>query len=561
MRGTIAAALYEHARIRGDRPFLHLLGAKEGRTIGYAELLAGSQRVAQFLQANRVGSRDVVFCIFDTGLPLLFSFFGAVLAGAVPAILAFPTPKLDPAEYRRRLRLVTEYSRPAAVLTYPQLHGEVTTMASGYDFVKLVATWEQVEDVITGVGFEPAGSTLADSGSGAVLQYSSGTTGLQKGVLLSHAAITAHIESYAEALRLADDDTIVSWLPLYHDMGLIAALLLPVLTGTPLVLMSPFDWVVRPAALLKAISTHRATLTWLPNFAFNFLATKVRDEELAGVQLDSLRAVINCSEPMRVESHEMFVDRYSPLGLRPGALATCYAMAENTFAVTQGGIDGPPHVDVIDGGALTREWLARKATPGSPRSRQVLSAGRPIRGVDLQIVNEEGRALPPRSVGQIAIRSPFVLTEYYRRPDLTASAMSGEWFLTGDFGYLAEGELYVTGRKKDLIIVGGANLYPQDIEAAVDEVHGIHPGRTAAFGIPDASGTEAIAVVAEIESWAVADKDRVVRSIRDQVARATDCVVRHIRLVERGWILKTSSGKVARQANKDKYCREAGIHA
>jgi acyl-CoA synthetase (AMP-forming)/AMP-acid ligase II len=280
------------------------------------------------------------------------------------------------------------------------------------------------------------------------------------------------------------------------------------------------------------------------------------------VRLDSLRAVINCSEPMKVESHETFAARFASAGLRRTALATCYAMAENTFAVTQGGITGPPIIDVIDGDALGRDRCARVADAGTVRPRRMLSAGMPIDGVAIRVLDEIRQPAPERAVGEIAIRSPFMLTKYYRRPDLTEAAFDDGWYLTGDYGYVAGGELYVTGRKKDILIVAGTNVYPQDIEAAVDLVRGVHPGRTVAFGVPDESGgTEAVAVVAEIEAWAVDRSETIRAAIREQVARTTDCVVRHISLVEGGWLLKTSSGKVARQANKDKYCRESGIFA
>ena len=179
------------------------------------------------------------------------------------------------------------------------------------------------------------------------LQHSSGTTGLQKGVALSHTAVFNQLESYRNSIKLSDSDVIVSWLPLYHDMGLIASFLMPILSGIPLVLMSPFDWVRAPHKLMHAISDYQGTLCWLPNFAYNFCAKKIRNSDLDGVDLSSLRAVINCSEPMRFESHKMFLERFQEYGFRETALATSYAMAENVFAVTQDGIDKPVTYDRI----------------------------------------------------------------------------------------------------------------------------------------------------------------------------------------------------------------------
>src|SRR6185436_5952012 len=210
----------------------------------------------------------------------------------------------------------------------------------------------------------------------ALLQHSSGTTGLQKGVALSHRAVLNQLDRYAESIRLSAGDTIVSWLPLYHDMGLIAGFVMPIVSQTPLVLMSPFDWVRAPYRLLQAVSQFHGTLAWLPNFAYNFCAQKSRDRDLQGVDLSSWRAVINCSEPMRWESHQAFLKRFAPYGLRAEALATCYAMAENVFAVTQGGFDEPVAVDLVDRRALITEKVARPADEAEPESIRLLSAGK-----------------------------------------------------------------------------------------------------------------------------------------------------------------------------------------
>ncbi len=227
-----------------------------------------------------------------------------------------------------------------------------------------------------------------------LLQHSSGTTGLQKGVALSHAAVFRQLDAYADAIRLRPDDTIVSWLPLYHDMGLIAGFILPVLRGIPLVLMSPFDWVRAPYKLLQAVSRHRGTLSWLPNFAYNFCAQKIRDRDLEGVDLSSWRAVINCSEPMHFKSHAMFRERFAAHGLSPAALATCYAMAENVFAVTQGGIDAPVTVDAVSQRSLLIDRMARPAADGEA-AMNMLSCGRPLR----QRRGEDRGRRPPRASG------------------------------------------------------------------------------------------------------------------------------------------------------------------
>jgi acyl-CoA synthetase (AMP-forming)/AMP-acid ligase II len=432
---------------------------------------------------------------------------------------------------------------------------DIASVVKDEPWPRVLMSWSDVPKDWVKAPADP--DALGDENRPALLQYSSGTTGLQKGVVLSHRALLRQIDTYSAAIRISSDDVIVSWLPLYHDMGLIAGFVLPLVTGTRLVLMSPLDWVRDPALLIRAITEHRGTLTWLPNFAYNFLATKLRDCDCAGGRLDSLRAVINCSEPMSVRSHDLFARRFSAYGFRREALATCYAMAENTFAITQGGIDKPVNVDVIDADILAQQHYARPANTSGQSSRSIVSAGAPIQGVRVRVLSESGADLDERRVGELAIKSDCMLSEYFGRPEVTAHAFSDGWFLTGDYGYVAGGEVYVTGRKKDLIIVGGVNLYPHDIEAAVNDVPGVHPGRCVAFGLfDDDVGTESVVVVAEVDTESREERNAISGMIRERIARNTDCVVRNVHLVGPMWLLKTSSGKIARHANREKYCLE-----
>jgi len=279
------------------------------------------------------------------------------------------------------------------------------------------------------------------------------------------------------------------------------------------------------------------------------------------VDLSSLRAVINCSEPMYLQSHQLFLERFKPYQLRAAALATCYAMAENVFAVTQGGVDALVRVDWVEQQALISRQVAVPAREGDPEAIAMLSAGPPIEGVAVRVLDAQGRLLPERTLGEIALQSHFMLTGYYNRPDLTEKAFLDGWYLTGDLGYLAEGELYITGRKKDLIIVGGKNIYPQDLERLAGQVKGVHPGRVVAFGIyNEQAGTEEVVIVAESdEEYSTQAAEAVAEEIRHQVTKGSDIVLRYAHLVGRNWLLKTSSGKVARQANRDKYLAEKAM--
>jgi acyl-CoA synthetase (AMP-forming)/AMP-acid ligase II len=497
-------------------------------------------------------------------MDLIASFWGAILHGAIPSIMPFLTEKLLPDRYRRDLSALIEVTRPACIVTYPDFAEEVRSVTVPGGPVRAVLLSSDVQP-FENPDFSQMGGLSRGAEEIVFLQHSSGTTGLQKGVAISHRALLNQLDCYGQAIRLVPEDVIVSWLPLYHDMGLIAGFLMPLLTGVPLVLMSPFDWVKAPYRLMQAVSKHRGTLSWLPNFAYNFCAQKTRDAQLQGVDLSTWRAVINCSEPMYVNSMHAFMERFAPYGLRPTAMATSYAMAENVFGVTQGGIDRPVTVDLVDVLALQGEKFARPAVEGQQSFLPVkmLSCGAPIPGTQVRVLSADGQVLGERQVGELAVRSNCMLEGYYHRPDATDKVFVDGWYLTGDYGYIAGGEVYVTGRKKDLIIVGGRNIFPQDIEAAAGEVPGVHPGRAVAFGVLNENlGTEEVGLVAEVDISEEELANEVVRqriedAIRLAVNRGTAVSLRYIRLVGPHWLIKTSSGKIARSANRDKFLSES----
>jgi fatty-acyl-CoA synthase len=557
---TLAHLLVEHFARHPDRVSLILQHAgQEDRPLSYAALLQGSSGFAGMLARAGIHPGEVVVLILQHGADLVFSFFGSILYGAIPSIMPFLTEKLSPERYRADLQALIRITRPAAIVTYPQFADEVRqAITPGSSVRALLLTDElQPDPTLDDVHIFPGLRRSPDEI--VLLQHSSGTTGLQKGVALSHRAVISQLDAYSEAIGLNEEDVIVSWLPLYHDMGLIAGFIMPVMRGVPLVLMSPFDWVRAPHRLFQAVSRYRGSLSWLPNFAYNFCAQKARDSQLSGVDLSSWRAVINCSEPVRWESHQAFYERFKGFGLRYEALQTSYAMAENVFGVTQSRLGQPPAIDIIDRQAFMSEHVARPAAEGQP-SMVMMSSGRPLRNTRVRILDERRRELPERVIGEIAIQSDCMLSGYYNRPDLTEKAFYQGWYLTGDLGYLADGELYVSGRKKDVIIVGGKNVYPQDLEAIAGEVPGVHPGRVVAFGIFDeVAGTEEVAIVAEADTDDPLERERIADAIRSHVTRNSAVAVRYVRVVDPRWLIKTSSGKIARAANREKFLRENGF--
>jgi acyl-CoA synthetase (AMP-forming)/AMP-acid ligase II len=274
------------------------------------------------------------------------------------------------------------------------------------------------------------------------------------------------------------------------------------------------------------------------------------------VDLSSWRAVTNCSEPVRFESHQAFYERFKSYGLKWEALQCSYAMAENVFGVTQTDSAQPPKVEEIDREAFMIERVARPPLSGYP-AMKMMSSGRPISNTRVRILDEHGREVPERKIGEVALYSDCMLTEYYNRPDATTKALRDGWFLTGDYGYVSGGEVYVSGRKKDMIIVGGKNVYPQDLESLTYEVPGVHAGRSVAFGMfNEEAGTEDVVIIAEVESEDAAQQEKIADAIRQQVTRNSAIALRYVKVVGPKWIMKTSSGKTARSANKEKFLKE-----
>ena len=507
------------------------------------------------LQQNGVQSGDVVVLVLRHATALLYAFWGALYLGAIPSIFPFLTEKLDETIYSRQVLSMAAHAQARAVVTYPEFKRQLAELLS--DIPCPVLDIDELHSA-------PCESSAADHWPSvqpeaiAFLQHSSGTTGLQKGVALSHRAVLNQIRAYGLAIDLQSGDIIVSWLPLYHDMGLIAGFIMPLVMGAPVVLLSPFYWVRDPITLFRALHLYRGTLCWLPNFAYNHCLRGIRQSDLQGLDLSRWRMTINCSEPVRHDSQQEFLKRFAPHGLRAEALATCYAMAENTFAVTQSTPGQEARIDWVDRELLQREGRAAPRTAGSAGAIAVVSCGHSISGTVVQVVDNAGRCVGERIVGEVWIRSNCMLDAYYRRPNLTSEVLHNDGYLSGDMGYLADEELYITGRKKDLIIAGGKNVYPQDVEALATGVEGIYPGRAVAFGVVDERlGTEAIVLVCELTGDTCVVRHRLIETeLRQRILHHLGVTLRDVRLVNGRWLLKTSSGKVARSLNRDRYLQE-----
>ncbi|MEJ2447668.1 MAG: AMP-binding protein [Anaerolineales bacterium] len=543
MNRTFPSELIRLTREQPEQPSIYFLEAGlEDRVVTYQELFQKSTSVAAHLRKAGINSGDVVVLLIDYRFDLLTSFWGCVLQGAIPSILPFLTEKLNPDRYQADLRSLISVTRPAAIITFRDFEDIVEDAVQPDSSVQAILYLEDFgldsdEDALP--DFSLVSEHIQDPERIVLLQHSSGTTGLQKGVALSHGAVFNQLDALSSVLNLDPAlDVVVSWLPLYHDMGLIAGFIMPILSGIPLVLMSPFDWVRAPYRLFEAVSKYKGTLTWLPNFAYNFCARKVRNRQLEGIDLSSWRAVINCSEPVRWESHQAFYERYNEFGLAQEALQTSYAMAENTFGVTQSKLGSQPRLQHIDPESYQHHNQIQLASEGKP-FLTMMSSGVPLPNTRIRIQDQAGITLPENKIGEIALQSKSMLSEYYRRPEVTEKSFQDGWFMTGDYGYISDGELFVTGRKKDLIIVGGKNIYPGDLEELVYEVPGVHPGR---------------AVVEEGNRQQLADR------IRRYVTQNSPVSLRFVQIVDPKGILKTSSGKISRSANKEKYLSQVKLN-
>jgi fatty-acyl-CoA synthase len=540
-----------------DRPFVTAwIDEDEQQTATFGEFRRMARVQALLLQDNGVSIGDRVVLIMPQGIPLMATFVGAMLLGAVPAILAYPNFKVEPSKYRFGLAGVTA-----------NLHAKVVVIDNEFpnDLLGHVSLGEARLLRAAQAGVSGGEAELPDPGNEpatlAFIQHSAGTTGLQKGVALTHAAVLRHLEHLSAVLNLNEaHDIVYSWLPLYHDMGLIACFILPMVCHLHVVMQSPLDWVMHPDTMLQIFTEYKCTLAWLPNFCYQFVPRRTPRERWSNYDMSSARALINCSEPVRVSSMNEFYNAFAPRGLKRSALQASYAMAENVFAVTQSGIHGKPGPEVIwaDGQRFRAEHFIAPVPEESPGAVSFTSSGQLLPNNSVQIVSDSGEVLQRGYVGEIAIQSDSLFQSYYNRPDLTEKAIRDGWYYTGDLGFYLDGELYVVGRKKDLLIIGGENIYPQDIEEIVCSHAAIHDGRAIALGVfnPDL-GTEDIIVVAEVEQEELLQRaDEIEREIRSSVVANMGVAVRSIFLKPPKWIVKSTAGKAARSTTREKLLKE-----
>jgi acyl-CoA synthetase (AMP-forming)/AMP-acid ligase II len=481
-------------------------------------------------------------------------YLACVCAGAIPAILAYPNPRLHPEKFREGLEGMGRRSGLDWILTERALEGVLQPLLTRSTIRGLHFPFEGTDYLeAVGSGAQRGAAYSMHDSDPLLLQHSSGTTGLQKPVLLSHRAVLEHVTQYGTFLGMSPGDKVVSWLPLYHDMGLIAALHLPLALGIPTIQIDPFEWVLVPSLLLEVVSVERATLAWLPNFAFSMMADKIKEEDLEDVTLDSWRMVINCSEPVRCDDQEKFFRRFAPRGLKREALSSCYAMAETTFAVTQTPPGREPAAMAVDPQSLSKGIARPAVDPGAVKV--CVSSGELIPGCRIRIVDDEFNDLDEGQVGEVLIKSSSMFDGYRNYPEKTAAAIRSGWYLSGDYGFRDGSEYYIIGRKKDIIIIAGNNIYPEDVEAVINRLDGVIPGRVVAFGEEDADfGSERLSVVAETPLTDEADRQQLRMAII-KAGMGIDVSIANVYLAPPRFLVKSSAGKPSRSANRERVSR------
>ncbi len=544
--GTLCDVWRRHRDASPEREaIVHWSADSEPFRWSWDRLVERSERFAALLTAAGVRRGDVCALVLRHHRDFYPLYMGIEALGGIPAVLAYPNPRLHPDKFRQGLSGMAQRSGIEWLLTQSDLDGTVRdlTSAPGSTIKGILFPFEW-EEQARGHSFADVSQLNPDVP--CLLQHSSGTTGLQKPVMLSHRAVLTHLHHYGRTLGLNSTDRVVSWLPLYHDMGLIAAFHLPLAYGIPAIHIDPFEWIAVPSLFLTAASRERATIAWMPNFAYNVLADRVDDDELDGVRLDSLRLLINCSEPIRAESHARLLARFECLGLHAESLATCYAMAETTFAVCQS-VPGeiPPRV-VSSRSALARGQFV--STAEGEESRTCVSSGRPIPDCEVEILDQSGDRVGDARIGELVVRSSSMFDGYRNNPEQTTAVLKHGWYHTGDLGFCLGEDYYIIGRSKDLIIVAGKNIYPEDVEDAVSSVDGVLPGRVVACGIENATfGTDDIWVIAET-TFAAEDRAALRLSVL-RAGMAIDVTINRVELVEPRWLIKSSAGKPSRRAN------------
>lgn len=559
---TLTDVLDWHVAQHPDR--LHLTLLQDDRIIidqmSYGRLAATAREVAAGLVAHDIDPGDRVALMLPTSIDFFCAFFGILYAGAVPVPIYPPMRPAQIEEHLRRQAGILNNAEARMLVTMPDalgvaalLRAQVSSLDSVVSVAGLVAKASDTPLPQISSSEAPL-PHVTDETSTALIQYTSGSTGDPKGVVLSHANLLANVKAMGSALAASSADIFVSWLPLYHDLGLIGAWLGCLYFAAPLYVMSPLSFLVRPESWLLAIQRFRATLTAAPNFGFELCLTKIETAHLIGLDLGSLRAVANGAEPVSAQTLRRFTERFVPYGFRPEAMMPVYGLAENAVGLAFPPLGRGPVIDRVDRNVLMSRGIAEPAKPDDVYPLELVACGLPLPGNEIRIVDTAGHEVAERQEGRLEFRGPSATSGYFHNEAKTKALIHDGWLDSGDRAYMAGGDVYITGRIKDIIIRAGRHIYPQEIEDAVADIPGVRKGGVAVFGVADrVSGTERVVIVAETRETDPAVHATLEARAYEVTSTICGTPPDEIVLAPPRTVPKTSSGKIRRSAARELY--------
>lgn len=545
---TLIDVLLLYATGDPDRPHIYLQD-EQGReeTITYGKLFDNSLRVAHALLKRGLAPGETVAIMQPTNPGFFYTFFGVLLANCIPVPIYPPFRPQQIESYAKQEAKILRNAEARILVTFHEAEQLSKMLRAFIPSLKAVTT---VNSLLKSE--EKAPIFRAKEDDFALIQYTSGSTSAPKGVLLTHQNLLANIRAYGRAIQVTSKDITVSWAPLYHDLGLIGMWFGSLFHGIPLVLMSPLTFLNRPERWLWAIHYHRGTISGGPNFAYELCVRKIEPAMIEGLDLSSWRIAVNGAEAIQPKTLERFTEKFAPYGFKPETHLPVYGLAESTVCVATSPLNRVYRLDRIERKAFEEDLRAIPTT--DPNSLEFVACGKPIPDHDVRIVDESNQALPERHIGQLQFKGPSSMQGYYGNPDATLAIYHDGWWDSGDLAYLADGEIFITGRKKDVIIKTGRNLYPAEVEELSSQVQGVRKGCVIAFGTIDPQrGTEKLIIVAETRDKKPAHPDEIIEQITEKIVGALDVAPDQVVLVPPQIIPKTSSGKLQRAACKAAY--------
>jgi len=514
------------------------------------DLLEGARIFATYLKNRGLKKGDKVIVLLLTSEYFTNSFFGTILAGGIPVPASPPMTFGDISKYLNNLRHILKNSQARYMITFPRIRKVIgSALADDNDLEELILAKDVVAEEPRYPGFPSI-----DPDDPAFFQYTSGTTNLPKGVVLTHRALLSNAYGIGHGLAVTSQDVGVSWLPLFHDMGLIGGMISAIYNNARLVSMMPEAFVMDPASWLKNVTKYRGTIVVAPNFAYHLCANRISDEDIASLDLSTLKVALNGAEPIDLKTMELFEQKFAPVGFADDVNFPVYGMAENCLAATFPRLGLRFEVEPVDRVRLETEGRAVDAGEEDSFPFQAVSVGSPLAGQELKISGQNGEPARERQVGEILIKSPSLMQGYYHNEEETAKVITDGWLHTGDLGFVHQRRLFITGRAKEMIIKRGRNFYPYDIERAASEVKGVRKGCLAAFAIPNGeTGTEDLVLVCETRETEEQAKQRIEKAVASEVLGAVGAKPDHVLLVPPRSIPKTSSGKLQRLLCRQRY--------